>query len=322
MSQILVTGCAGFIGSNTTKQLLKQGHEVIGVDNLNHYYNPVWKRANLKEFKDEANFTFHQLDITDQEALEKIFKKQEKTGQKIDKILHLAARAGVRPSIEQPKLYQKVNIRGTLNLLELAKEFMVPHFVFASSSSVYGNQKKVPFSETDPVNNPISPYAATKKAGEMLCHTYAHLFGIKMTCLRFFTVYGPKGRPDMAPYLFTEAIIKGETINKFGDGTSRRDYTYIDDIVQGIKAALKQPFEFEIINLGNNTPVTLNRFLDLLQEIIGKEAKINQMPMQPGDVDQTYADISKAQELLGFAPKTSFKQGLTKFVEWYQHNRS
>ncbi len=322
MSQILVTGCAGFIGSNTTEQLLKQGHEVIGVDNLNHYYNPEWKTDNLKEFKDEANFTFHQLDITDQEALEKIFKEQEKAGQKIDKILHLAARAGVRPSIEQPKLYQKVNMQGTLNLLELAKEYKVPHFVFASSSSVYGNQKKVPFSETDPVNKPISPYAATKKAGEMLCHTYAHLYEIKMTCLRFFTVYGPKGRPDMAPYLFTEAIIKGETINKFGDGSSRRDYTYIDDIVQGIKAAIEQPFKFEIINLGNNTPVTLNRFLDLLQEIIGQEAKINQMPMQPGDVDQTYADISKAQELLGFEPKTSFKQGLTKFVQWFQQHRA
>lgn len=321
MAKILVTGCAGFIGSSTTSKLLKQGHTVIGIDNLNDYYNPVWKKENLKEFKHEAHFTFHQLDITDQKSLEKVFQEQVKKDQKIEKILHLAARAGVRPSIQQPFLYEKVNVLGTLNLLDLAKQYQVPQFVFASSSSVYGNQKKVPFSETDPVNKPISPYAATKKAGEMLCHTYAYLYGIKTTCLRFFTVYGPKGRPDMAPYLFTKAIINGETINQFGDGTTRRDYTYIDDIVQGILAALVKPFAFEIINLGNNTPVSLNEFLELLQEIIGKKAKIVKMPMQPGDVDQTYADIEKANKLLGYKPTTSFKQGLTKFVKWYREKR-
>jgi UDP-glucuronate 4-epimerase len=321
MSKILLTGCAGFIGSHVTGQLLAEGYEVIGLDNFNHYYNPVWKKQNIKEYKHEANFTFHQLDITDQEALAKIFKKQEKAGQKIDKILHLAARAGVRPSIKQPRLYQQVNVGGTLNLLELAREYKVPQFVFASSSSVYGNQKKVPFSESDPVNKPISPYAATKKAGEMLCHTYAHLYGIKTTCLRFFTVYGPAGRPDMAPYLFTKAIFNDETITKFGDGTSRRDYTYIDDIAQGVVAALETPFAFEIINLGNNTPVTLNNFLALLQQIIGKQAKIKQIAMQPGDVDQTYADISKAQELLEWQPETSFEQGLRQFVAWYERER-
>ena len=323
MTAVLVTGCAGFIGSHCTQALLKNGYQVIGVDNLNDYYSPAWKKQNLKEFEDEDNFTFNQLDITDQESLkEEVFKKAAESGSGIDKVLHMAARAGVRCSIEQPQLYQQVNVGGTLNLLELARDYQVPQFVFASSSSVYGNQKKIPFSESDPVNQPISPYAATKKAAEMLCHTYAYLYNIQITCLRFFTVYGPAGRPDMAPYLFTEAIFKKNPLKKFGDGTSRRDYTYIDDIVQGVIAALERPFEFEIINLGNNQPVSLNQFLDLLQEIIGKQAVIKQVPMQAGDVKQTYADISKAEDLLGFKPKTGFKEGLTKFVSWYQRERS
>ncbi len=317
MSTILITGCAGFIGSHCTKALLKAGHKVIGLDNLNDYYNPLWKKQNLKEFENENNFTFNQLDIIDQEMVEKQILQKAK----IDKILHLAARAGVRPSIKTPLVYEKVNVLGTLNLLELAKKYQIPHFVFASSSSVYGNQQSVPFKETDPVNQPISPYAATKKSAEMLCYTYAHLYNIKMTCLRFFTVYGPAGRPDMAPYLFTKAIFNDQVITKFGEGTTRRDYTYIDDIVQGVVNALSRPFRFEIINLGNNQPVSLNKFLDLLQEIIGKKAKIKQIQMQPGDVDQTYADITKAQKLLDFEPSTSFTQGLKKFVPWYKENR-
>jgi UDP-glucuronate 4-epimerase len=321
MTTILVTGCAGFIGSHTTKALLKKGYRVIGVDNLNDYYNPKWKQQNLKQFEHEDNFTFYRLDITHQKDLEKVFKQAQEQEQKIDKIVHLAARAGVRPSIKQPLLYEKVNVGGTLNLLELAREYQVPHFIFASSSSVYGNQKKVPFSETDPVNQPVSPYAATKKAGEMLCYTYAHLYNIKTTCLRFFTVYGPAGRPDMAPYLFTKAILEGKLINKFGDGTTKRDYTYIDDIVAGILAVVKKQFEFEIFNLGNNQPVSLNEFIGLLEKITGKKAKINQMGMQPGDVEITYADIEKAQKLLGYEPRTSFKDGLTQFVQWYRMNR-
>ncbi len=321
MTTILVTGCAGFIGSHTTQALLKQGYQVIGIDNLNNYYNPTWKKQNLERFNHEDHFTFNCLDIRNQDSLAQIFQDQKEQGQPIQKILHLAARAGVRPSIKDPLLYEEVNVRGTLNLLELARKYTVPHFIFASSSSVYGNQDKIPFSETDPVNEPVSPYAATKKAGEMLCHTYAHLYDINMTCLRFFTVYGSAGRPDMAPYLFTKAILNNEAINKFGDGTSQRDYTYIADIVAGITAAVKQEFKYEIFNLGNNTPVSLNEFITTLEEVIGKKAKINQMGMQPGDVNITYADISKAQKLLGYDPKTSFKEGLTKFVKWYRQER-
>lgn len=318
---ILVTGCAGFIGSHTTRELLNKGYNVVGIDNLNDYYNPKWKKQNLAQFKHENNFTYHCLDIIDQEKTAKIFKQAQQQNQPIKKIVHLAARAGVRPSIEKPILYEQTNVLGTLNLLELVKEFKVPHFIFASSSSVYGNQKKTPFSETDPVNEPISPYAATKKAGEMLCHTYAYLYKINTTCLRFFTVYGPAGRPDMAPYLFTEAIVKGDQIKKFGDGSSKRDYTYIDDIVAGVVAAVERPFKFEIINLGNNQPVSLNEFIDSLEQIIGSKAKIKPMPMQPGDVTQTYADIKKAKQLLDFEPKISLYQGLKKFVAWYQENR-
>lgn len=318
---ILITGCAGFIGSHTTHALLKNGYNVIGIDDLNDFYNPEWKKQNLAKFQNETNFTYHRLDITNQEKTAEVFSQAQEKDQSITKIVHLAARAGVRPSIKDPLLYQEVNVKGTLNLLELARRFQVPQFVFASSSSVYGNQTKVPFSETDPVNEPVSPYAATKKAGEMLCYAYAHLYGIKTSCLRFFTVYGPKGRPDMAPYLFTEAVLQGKPIKKFGDGTTRRDYTYIDDIVEGIVAAVEQPFEFEIFNLGNNQPVTLNEFIAEVEAATGKKAIIQQEPMQPGDVEQTYADITKAKKMLGFEPKTSLKQGLKKFVEWYKEVR-
>jgi UDP-glucuronate 4-epimerase len=318
---ILITGCAGFIGSHTTHALLKKGYNVIGIDNLNDYYNPNWKKQNLAKFNHETNFTFHRLDITNQASLEKIFTQASQEKNPISKIVHLAARAGVRPSIEQPLLYSKVNIEGTLNLLELARRFKVPHFVFASSSSVYGNQTKVPFSESDPVNQPVSPYAATKKAGEMLCHTYAHLYGINTSCLRFFTVYGPAGRPDMAPYLFTEALLKNKPIKKFGDGTTRRDYTYIDDIVDGIVSAVEHTFPFEIFNLGNNQPVSLNEFIAEVEAATGKKAIIQQEPMQAGDVEQTYADIDKAKKMLGFEPKTGLKEGLKKFVEWYKNER-
>lgn len=316
MKTILVTGVAGFIGSNTAKKLLDQGERVIGIDNLNDYYNQNWKKENLELLKQNSNFIFHQLDIRELKALQNIAREE-----KIDAIIHLAARAGVRPSIADPILYEEVNVRGTVNMLEIAKEFEIKQFVFASSSSVYGNQKKIPFSETDSVDHPISPYAASKKAAELIAYTYSHLYRINAIGLRFFTVYGPAGRPDMAPYLFTEAILNDKAINKFGDGSSRRDYTYIDDIVSGVIAALDLDHPYEIINLGNNTPVSLNEFIETLEKITGKSMKINQMGMQPGDVDQTYADISKAQKLLGYDPQTSFEDGLSKFVEWYKEKR-
>ena len=316
MKTILVTGAAGFIGSHSSQRLLDEGQKVIGIDNFNDYYNQNWKKENIEQLKQNPNFIFHQVDIRDLEALRGIAKEE-----KIDAIIHLAARAGVRPSIADPILYEEVNVRGTVNMLEIAKEFEIKQFVFASSSSVYGNQQKTPFSETDNVDNPISPYAATKKACELIAYTYSHLYDINTIGLRFFTVYGPAGRPDMAPYLFTESILNDKAINKFGDGSSRRDYTYIDDIVSGVVSALNLDHSYEIINLGNNTPVSLNEFIETLEKITGKTMKINQMEMQPGDVDQTYADIAKAQELLGYDPKTSFEDGLRKFVKWYRENR-
>jgi len=316
MKTILITGVAGFIGSNTAKKILKNGDHVIGIDNLNDYYRTDWKKQNLDQLKENSNFSFHQLDIRDLEALQKITQEEN-----IDVIIHLAARAGVRASIENPLLYEEVNVKGTFNMLELAKEYQIKQFVFASSSSVYGNQEKTPFSETDSVDHPISPYAATKKAAELIAHTYSHLYGINCIGLRFFTVYGPGGRPDMAPYLFTEAILTDKKIKKFGDGSSRRDYTYIDDIVDGVIAATKLDHPYEIINLGNNTPVSLNQFIQNLEEITNKKMNFDQLEMQPGDVEQTYADISKAQRLLGYQPKTSFKEGLEKFVNWYKENR-
>ncbi|MBU1033807.1 SDR family NAD(P)-dependent oxidoreductase [Patescibacteria group bacterium] len=316
MATILVTGVAGFIGSSVARALLEKGNSVIGIDEVNDYYNQEWKKANLAKLKENNNFSFFKLDIRNLDNLRKDLSKY-----KIDAIVHLAARAGVRPSIADPLLYEEVNIRGTINLLKIAKENQIKQFVFASSSSVYGNQSKVPFSETDPVNEPISPYAASKKAGEMFCHTYAHLYDINCICLRFFTVYGPNGRPDMAPYMFTKAILEGKTIKKFGDGQTRRDYTYIDDIVSGVVAAINLDRKFEIINLGNSNPITLNEFIDTLEKITGKKMQIEQLPMQPGDVDQTFADVAKAKKLLGYEAKTSFEEGMKKFVEWYKANR-
>jgi len=312
----LVTGGAGFIGSSLIEKLVSNNNwKIICLDNLNDYYSPARKKNNLELFSNKDNFVFYKTDITDYKSLESIFKKH-----KIDKIIHLAARAGVRASIKQPLLYQKVNVEGTLNLLELARKYKVPYFIFGSSSSVYGDQNKVPFSETDPCNHPISPYAATKKAAELLCCTYAHLYDINITALRFFTVYGPKGRPDMAPYLFTKAILGDKVIYKFGDGTTRRDYTYIDDIVDGIIKAINKPFSYEIINLGNNKPITLNKFIQTIENVTDKKARIKQKPIPEGDVMQTYADISMAKRLLNWQPTTDIESGMKKFVEWYHQH--
>jgi len=314
--KILVTGCAGFIGSHVSEALLMRGDSVVGVDELNDYYDVSFKEDNLSILKAYPDFKFYREDIRNYDGLKNIFEEE-----KPEKVIHLAARAGVRPSIQQPLLYEEVNVKGTMNLLDLAKDCKVKNFVFASSSSVYGNQKKTPFSESDSVDNPISPYAATKKTGELICYTYHHLYNMNITCLRFFTVYGPRGRPDMAPYKFTKNIIEGKPILKYGDGTTKRDYTYIADIVKGVIAASDSELGYEIINLGNNKPVELNEFIRIIEDITGKKAIIEQLPMQPGDVDITFADIGKAQKLLGYKPSTTIKQGLKEFFEWYMKNR-
>jgi len=311
MKTVLVTGHAGFIGSHLVERLLRQGYKVVGVDNYNDYYDPKRKAANVRALKKNKRFKEYRVGITDEKKLEKIFKDN-----RIDLIIHLAARAGVRPSIENPELYQRVNVQGTKNLLEMAKKFKIKNFIFGSSSSVYGEQKKIPFSESDPADKQVSPYAKTKKQAEELCQQYAMKYGIKMTILRFFTVYGPRGRPDMAPYLFTDKILKGKPIIKFGTGTSSRDYTYIADIVEGITQASKKPFRFEVINLGGNQPVVLNEFINLIERLIGKKAKIKSQPRHPADVRRTYADISKAKKLLDWQPETDLETGMKELIKW------
>ena len=309
--KILVTGGAGFIGSHVCDALLERDDEVVCIDNLNTYYSPKIKLDNIKNNLENPNFNFFAIDIENKGQLEEIFKNNQ-----IDIIIHLAARAGVRPSIENPLLYKDTNISGTLNLLELSKKYGVKNFIFGSSSSVYGNAKKVPFSETDNVDYPISPYAASKKACELYCYTYSHLCDINVTCLRFFTVYGPRGRPDMAPYLFTKWINEGSVVKKFGNGESKRDYTYITDIIGGIMKAMEKNFKFEIINLGNSRAVPLGDFISLIEKLVGKKAKIEQVERLPGDVDITYADVSKAKRLLDWEPKVPIEEGMRKFVEW------
>lgn len=312
MKKVLITGQAGFIGSHLAKRLLSLGYQVVGVDNYNDYYDPNQKRKNVREFEDNQNYKEYRVDITDEKALTKVFDQNQ-----IEVIVHLAARAGVRPSIKKPKLYRKVNVVGTKNLLKLAKDYKVKQFVMASSSSVYGNQEKVPFSETDKLDKPVSPYAETKLKAEKLCHEYAEKHGLLMTVLRFFTVYGPKGRPDMAPYLFTEKILKNQPITRFGDGSTSRDYTYIDDIVEGIVKAIEKPFEFEIINLGNNKPVKLSQFIESIEDLTNKTFKIIQEPRHPADVPRTFADISKAKKLLNWEPKIDLKVGMKQFIDWF-----
>ena len=312
----LVTGGAGFIGSHVCEVLLDRGDKVVCLDNFNNYYDPLIKEKNIASFSSNKNFYLVREDITNYNAMHDVFDDYCP-----NKVIHLAARAGVRPSIENPLLYQKTNIEGTLNLLELARNHReVSKFIFASSSSVYGNRNNVPFSEADNVDNPISPYAATKKAGELLCSTYSHLFDIPITCLRFFTVYGPRGRPDMAPYKFTKAILEEKPIERFGDGTSSRDYTHISDIVDGILLALDKNLDFGVINLGDSQPIELNYLINLIEEATGKKAKIITKPLQEGDVSTTYADISKAKKLLGWKPKMFIEPGIDGLVRWYKEN--
>lgn len=319
MKNFLITGGAGFIGSHLVDRLLATDVERITVvDDFNDFYNPSIKRDNIREHVKDPRYSVHEVDIRDRAALEQVFDESN-----FDCVVHLAARAGVRPSLSEPQLYTETNINGTVNLLELARQHNIKQFIFGSSSSVYGINAKVPFSEDDPIRQPISPYAATKGAGELLCHTYSHLYGLRCVCLRFFTVYGPRQRPDLAIHKFAKLISQHKPIPVFGDGTTRRDYTYIDDIIDGVTAAIDyDPSNYEVINLGESRTVELRELISLLEKELDTHAIIERQPAQPGDVPQTFADVSKARALLNYQPKTQIEEGLRRFVEWFRMSGS
>ena len=312
--KILVTGGAGFIGSHLCEALLRQGHEVVALDNFDEFYDPAIKRANISPCRAHDRFVLAEGDIRDAELVGRLLGEHHP-----EVIVHLAARAGVRPSIEDPLLFQDVNMRGTNVLLEAARRQGVTKFVFASSSSVYGNNKKVPFAESDVVDFPISPYAATKKAGELLCHTYHHLFDMDITCLRFFTVYGPRQRPDLAIHKFAKLIEAGRPIPVFGDGAMMRDFTYVDDIVDGTMRAIERCKGYSIFNLGGSHPVALSALIALIEKVLGKEAMIERLPQQPGDVDRTFADLSRSETALDYRPRVRLEAGLERFVRWFRN---
>jgi len=309
--KILITGAAGFIGSHLSETLLKEGHEIVGFDNFDPFYDREIKERNLEKSLSIEAFSLIEGDLNNSTDMKTLF-----SGQKYDVVIHLAAKAGVRPSIKHPLDYTKVNILGTQNLLEMMKIEGIKRLVFASSSSVYGNSTVVPYNEDMNVNNPISPYAATKVAGEVLCSAYWQLFGISATCLRFFTVYGPRQRPEMAIAKFIRKAYNGESISVFGDGTSSRDFTYIDDIIQGVVSAVHTDLGYEIINLGESATIDLNSLIALIEKLTGKEVKKDHFEMQPGDVFTTYADISKAKDLLNYKPTTNMEEGISKYIEW------
>ena len=312
---ILVTGGAGFIGSHLVEALLADGHTITVFDDFNHYYDPQIKRLNVSGFQDQV--TIVEGDIRDAILVERTFAKGD-----FDTVIHLAARAGVRPSIQSPKLYFTTNIDGTFNLIDACRHHKVNDFIFASSSSVYGVNEKVPFAETDALIRTISPYAATKLAGEQICSNYSHLFGIRCMCLRFFTVYGPRQRPDLAISKFTERILAGEQIEQNGDGSTARDYTYIEDIVSGIISAINyRDSSFEIFNLGGSATTTLAELIDLIEAACQKKARIKVVEEQPGDVPRTFADVSKAHKLLGYAPHTPIAEGVKKYVAWFRETQ-
>lgn len=317
MKTYFITGGAGFIGSTLTERLLKEGNKVVTIDNFCNYYDPKLKEENIKDFLNNTNYKLYRGDIRNREDVKKVFDEN-----KIDVVMHLAAMAGVRPSIEDPLLYQNVNGVGTQNILEEAKLHGVKNLVMASSSSVYGNTKEVPFREDMIVDFAISPYAATKKANEVMAHVYHKLNDMNIIMLRFFTVYGPKQRPDLAINKFTRLMLNNEEIPMFGDGTTSRDYTYVDDIVDGICKScdyvMTHDNVYEIINLGSNNPISLKEMINVIGKTLGVEPKVKQMGMQPGDVDRTYADISKAKKLLEYKPSITFEEGIKKFVEWYK----
>jgi len=312
--KILITGGAGFIGSHLVDLLLKEGGwNVTVIDNFDPFYSSKIKRTNIKPHLENPNYQLYETDICDLESLRKVFQENE-----FELIVHLAALAGVRPSILRPVAYAKVNVEGTVNLLEMAKDFGIKKFIFGSSSSVYGINCKIPFSEDDKISMTISPYASTKAAGELLCHTYSHLYGIKIICLRLFTVYGARQRPDLAIHKFSRLIWNGKPIPMFGDGTTKRDYTYIDDVLQGMRAAIDyDKSQYEIFNLGESRTVELRYLISLLEECLEKKAIIERLPPQPGDVPITFADISKARKLLGYNPQMPIEQGIKEFAKWF-----
>jgi UDP-glucuronate 4-epimerase len=315
MKNILVTGGAGFIGSHLVDRLLGEAAwNVTVVDDFNDFYDPAIKERNIVEHQRNANYRIMRADIRNLETLKPVF-----DAEKFDVVVHLAARAGVRPSLDQPLLYEETNVRGTMNLLELARVHGIKQFVFGSSSSVYGINAKVPFAEEDPIRQPISPYAATKGAGELICHTYTHLYGIRCVCLRFFTVYGARQRPDLAIHKFARLISAGKPIPVFGDGSTRRDYTYVDDIISGVRAAIDyDATDYEVMNLGESRTVELRELISLLEQNLGQAAIIDRQPLQPGDVPQTFADVTKARKLLGYDPSTPIEEGIARFVKWFQ----
>lgn len=329
--KILVTGAAGFIGFYVAKYLVERGDEVVGIDNLNDYYDPQLKHDRLAILNKFERFTFVKLDIAENQAMQKLFKQNE-----FDAVVHLAAQAGVRYSLENPHVYMQSNIVGFLNILEGVRHHKINHLVYASSSSVYGANTLQPFSEHHNIDHPVSLYAASKKANELMAHSYSHLYGMKTTGLRFFTVYGPWGRPDMAPFLFAKGISDGDTINLFNHGDMSRDFTYIDDIVEGVVRVMDNPAtgnpgwsgdspdpassyaDYRIYNIGNNDPVKLMDFVKAIENAVGKKAKTNLMPMQPGDVQSTFADVSELESAVGFKPSTSLQDGIDIFIDWYK----
>jgi len=313
--RFLITGGAGFIGSHIVDKLLSSGENVVVIDNFNPYYDPEIKWKNISNAQENPNFKLLEGDILDKDLLNDIFSSFD-----IDILVHMAAQAGVRGSIKNPELYTKVNVLGTLNLLEMCKKYKIKKMVFGSSSSIYGNSE-VPFSENNKVDEPISPYAATKKGAELLCYNYYHLYKIPITCLRFFTVYGPRQRPEMAIHKFTRLMNDNKLIPIYGDGSSSRDYTYITDILDGIKSAIKKDLGFEIINLGSSDPIKLMDLVNLIQKKMDKKAKLSFLPSQSGDVERTYADVSKAEKLLGYSSKVSIEEGIEKFVKWYLNKK-
>ncbi len=315
-TRILVTGGAGFVGSHLVEALLPKGHSVGVVDNLDDFYPPARKRQNLEEIARVGKFSFHESDICNLNALRPVFEKERP-----EVVVHAAARAGVRPSIEQPKLYEEVNVAGTLNLLELARTFGVRKFIFISSSSVYGATARAPFCEDHVEMRPISPYAATKLAGELMAYTYSHLYSLPVVSLRLFTVYGPRQRPDLAIHKFAASLVAGKPIPIFGDGSTGRDYTYVGDIVAGILAAIDYGTTYDVFNLGNSHPIKLLDLVRQLEEVTGKRAQLAFLPMQPGDVPLTWADVTKSRRLLGYEPRTSLREGLEKFWQWFQASR-
>jgi UDP-glucuronate 4-epimerase len=312
--KILVTGGAGFIGSHLVDRLLvESAAHVTVVDNFNEFYDPAIKRANVSAHLQRADFELIEADVADERAMSDLFARA-----RFDCVVHLAARAGVRPSLEDPLAYEETNVRGTYTLLENARRNRVPQFIFGSSSSVYGVNSRVPFSEEDPIATPISPYAATKIAGESACHVYSHLYDLRVVCLRFFTVYGARQRPDLAIHKFARLISQGKPIPIYGDGSTQRDYTYIDDIVAGVVAAMNyDQSRFEVINLGESQTVELRRLVELLESALGKRAMIDHLPLQPGDVPVTFADVGKARRLLAYEPRTTIEAGIDRFVDWF-----